>query len=119
MSALLSYGYPAVLVAGLIAAIRWRHRLGSAAGPAVAGFAVLVAHFVAQQWWDDAWAALVMSRVVQPGHPDLTLSSGLIIGGVALAAGKAAGLLLLVAAVVRGRRKPQVLVHDKEVAGRG
>ena len=55
-----------------------------------------------------------MSRGGLPELADLPLD--LLAGDALMVVANAVGLLLLVAAVVRGRRQPEVLVHDEEVA---
>ena len=116
---MLSLGYPVVLLAGLIAAIVRRRQLGSAAALAIAGFAVLVVQYVGSLVWAKA-AGPSFSREWREsgeGLPDLAdLPLDLLAGDALTVAASTVGLLLLVAAVVRGRRQPEVLVHDEEVA---
>jgi hypothetical protein len=118
----LSLGYPVVLFAGLIAAIVRRRRLGPAAGPAIAGFAILVGPYAG----DLVWAKVagpsssrdrLESRAELPGLAEIPVD--LLVVDAMMVVANAVGLLLLVAAVVRGRSRPEVLVHDEEVAGRG
>jgi hypothetical protein len=107
MAELFSYVYPVVLLAGLIAAIGWRSRLGSAALLAITGFTVLVVQYGAEWWWDRTVAAWFSRAARLPAEqlPDLSqLPAGLMAGGVALGIGQLAGVFLLVVAAARGRR---------------
>jgi hypothetical protein len=103
---LFSYAYPVVLAAGLITAIGWRSRLGSAALLAIAGFTVLAVHHGLEWWWDRVVAAWFSraARLPMEQLPDLSqLPAGLMAGGMALGIGQLVGVFLLFAAAVRGR----------------
>ncbi|MEU8819660.1 hypothetical protein [Actinoplanes sp. NPDC048796] len=93
--------YSIVLVAGLVASVLWRRRLGPAAGPATAGFALLAVADLAPAAW-KAWGS-GFGRPVSAGRvPGLTdLPPALIAGELVLMVAGAAGTAFLVAAVVR------------------
>ncbi|MEV4534200.1 hypothetical protein AB0J82_10270 [Asanoa sp. NPDC049518] len=103
---ILDLAYPTIVLVGLVLAVRLRRRLGRAAGVAIAGFAVLAATEALSWWWDgiaEEWArGTDYSGGTLPELPVwLTATSAL--GALA----QAAGLALLIAAVLR-RRRPQV-----------
>ncbi|SNY53529.1 hypothetical protein [Paractinoplanes atraurantiacus] len=99
-----SAAYSVVLVAGLVASLLWRRMLGSAAGPAAAGFALLVVGDLAPVVW-ETWGS-GFGRPAADGHlPGLTdLPPGLVVSELLLMAGNAAGVTFLVVAVMRRAR---------------
>ncbi|SNS68977.1 hypothetical protein SAMN05421812_101423 [Asanoa hainanensis] len=104
--------HPAIVLGGLVAAIALRRRLGAAARAAIAGFAVL-AGSLALGWWFDSlrWTFDGMDPDRVPGIGDLPPMLVTLSLAMAMALADAAGMALLVVAVLRGRAR------DPEAAG--
>ncbi|GIF62631.1 hypothetical protein Ais01nite_06660 [Asanoa ishikariensis] len=99
-----TFAFPAIVLVGLVLAIGLRRRLGRAAGVAIAGFAVLAATEGLSWWWDglaEEWAR----GTDYSGGPLPDLPIGLAVTSALGAVAHAAGLALLIAAVLR--RRPQ------------
>jgi hypothetical protein len=101
---MLSLAYPVLLVAGLVAAIVRRRRLGSAARLAVSGFAVLVLTYglgTLDVWGDGPDPAMFENEL--PGLGDFP--PGILAVDLMLALAELVGTALLIAAVVRRGRE--------------
>lgn len=106
LSELLGLGYPILLVAGLVAAIVRRNRLGPAAGVAIAGFAVLALSFVASELYVAAVAEPSQGVDFENRVPTLgDIPAHLLVGDLMLVLANMAGTALLIAAVVRRESK--------------
>ncbi|GAA0517317.1 hypothetical protein Ade02nite_84390 [Paractinoplanes deccanensis] len=98
--------YSIVLVAGLVASVLRRRRLGPAAGPAVAGFALLVVADLAPMVW-ETWGSGFGGLPAGGGLPGVAdLPPGLVVSTLLLTVVNVAGTALLIAAVVRRGRRP-------------
>ncbi|MFE9202039.1 hypothetical protein [Micromonospora sp. NPDC007230] len=99
--------YPTIVLVGLVMAILQRRRLGSAAGTAITGFAILAVGYAAGLWWGvllDEWSRTMGRDHFDGGIPEITdFPPGLVAADLGLTSVNAAGMALLILSVLRGR----------------